>query len=247
MKLHKILTIFLLALICLPGTASEKRIRLERIEPANWWIGMKNPDVQLLIYGEQIGETEARLNIPGVSLSSCIKVPNANYQFLNLHITGDAKPGNYTIEFVRDNKVLATGIFSLYMREPGSALRKGFDASDMIYLILPDRFANGDPSNDDMPGMREKADRNAPYGRHGGDLKGISDHLGYIATLGATAIWLNPVLENNQQHSSYHGYSITDYYKVDPRFGTNEQYRELIHAGHQTGIYPFQLQDHRSY
>jgi neopullulanase len=235
MKLHKIFTSFILALFCLQAIASGK-INLERIEPSVWWIGMKNPDVQLLVYGKQIAQTDARFNIPGVSLSSTIKVQNENYLFLNLHIIGDAKPGNYAIEFVQDNKIRATGKFTLCAREQASASRKGFDASDMIYLIMPDRFANGDPSNDNMPGMLEQADRSAPYGRHGGDLKGIMDHLDYIANIGATAIWLNPVLENNQLKSSYHGYSITDYYKVDPRFGTNEQYRELVHAGHLKGL-----------
>jgi glycosidase len=121
-------------------------------------------------------------------------------------------------------------------REEGSAERKGFDKTDVVYLIMPDRFANGDPSNDDMPGMLEKADRNNPDGRHGGDIKGISSHLDYIADLGVSAIWMNPLLENNNPEYSYHGYAITDFYNVDARFGTNEDYVNLVKSSHEKGL-----------
>jgi glycosidase len=121
-------------------------------------------------------------------------------------------------------------------REEGASERKGFDKTDVVYLIMPDRFANGDPSNDDMPGMLEKADRNNTDGRHGGDIKGISSHLDYIADLGVSAIWMNPLLENNNPEYSYHGYAITDFYNVDARFGTNEDYVNLVKSSHEKGL-----------
>lgn len=211
-------------------------INLERIEPSLWWTGMRNPHLQLLVHGANIGKTDVQVNIPGVMLTSTLRVTNPDYLFVNLIISDQARAGDYTICFTSRGKVVTSGLFQLRDREPGSAGRKGFDASDMIYLIMPDRFANGDTLNDNVRGMLEKADRSNPYGRHGGDLKGIEDHLDYISGLGATALWLTPILENNQFYSSYHGYSITDFYKVDPRFGSNQQYAGFIKACHAKGI-----------
>jgi len=218
-------------LFFLPLTAQDWRI-----EPPSWWTGMKDPSLQIMLYGKNIGKTEIKADIPGLQLKSIVSVPNPDYLFLNVAITSEAKPGNFQILIQSKGKTLHVFPFALNERKPGSAARKGFDASDVIYLIMPDRFANGDPANDNMPGMTEKTDRKAPYGRHGGDIQGIIDHLDYIVGLGATALWLNPVLENNQEHSSYHGYSITDFYRIDPRLGTNELFSGMVEASHKLGL-----------
>lgn len=200
---------------------------LERVEPMFWWAGMKNPNLQLLIYGKDISKTEVGLNYPGVSLASVSRVENPNYLFINLLISDKAKPGNFEIRFNKGGETVQEYKYELKAREKGSSSRQGFNNSDVIYLITPDRFANGNPGNDSVEGMKEKHNRADPTGRHGGDIQGIIDHLDYIQNLGFTAVWLNPVLENNMTEVSYHGYSTTDFYKVDPRFGSNEKYREL--------------------
>jgi len=207
-----------------------------RVEPGNWWVGMASPSLQLLVHGSNIASSDVKIDYPGVTLRQTIKVESPNYLFLDLVIGEDAKPGVFPIDFVVNKKVVATYRYELLSRVEKSSQRKGFDASDAIYLIMPDRFANGDPSNDNMPGMLEKADRNEPYGRHGGDLKGIENHLDYIESLGMTAVWINPVQENNMPQSSYHGYAITDYYKIDSRFGTNDDFKNLVDRCHGKGI-----------
>lgn len=229
--MRKLFTLYLLLFLLLPIVGQEWRM-----EPSSWWTGMKNPELQIMLYGKNIGKSDVKIDVLGVKLKSITSVTNPNYAFLNLEISDDAKPGNYQIQARSKGKTIHVFPFTLNARKPGSAERKGFDSGDMIYLIMPDRFANGDPTNDNISGMIEKADREAPYGRHGGDLKGIIEHLDYIYNLGATAIWLNPVLENNQEHSSYHGYSITDFYRIDPRLGTNELFRELVNASHEKGM-----------
>lgn len=216
--------------------AQKNKIELNRVEPMNWWVDMVNPELQLLVHGKSISATDVRISYPGVALKQVVKVENPNYLFLNLHIAPGTKPGAFNIEFVKDKKVLASYRYELKARHANSQMRQGFNASDAIYLIMPDRFANGDVSNDDMPGMLEKHDRQAPYGRHGGDLAGIAKHVDFIRDLGMTAIWLNPVQENNMPASSYHGYAITDYYKVDARFGTNEDFKSLVDKCHANGI-----------
>ncbi len=216
--------------------ASGQEITLQRVEPPFWWTGFKNQGLQLLIYGKNISTASVTLKYPGVLLKKINKTENPNYLFLDLNIAPTAKPGTFSLVFMKDGKQVATYVYVLHSRKSGSAQRKGFNASDVIYLLMPDRFANGDPSNDNIPGMTEKMDRSNPNGRHGGDIKGILDHLDYIKDLGATAIWINPLLENNMEVYSYHGYSTTDYYKTDPRFGTNEDYVALAEAMHKRGL-----------
>jgi glycosidase len=165
-----------------------------------------------------------------------IKVESPNYLFVDLVIGDVAKPGKVQIDFSKDGQLAESHDWELWQREPGSAQREGFNNSDVLYLITPDRFANGAPDNDDVSGMKEKANRSFIGGRHGGDIEGIRQHLDYIGGLGFTAIWLNPVLENNMPQYSYHGYSTTDFYKVDPRFGSNESYRQLAHEAKTKGI-----------
>ena len=207
-----------------------------RVEPPSWWTGMKCQQLQLMVHAENISETKVVFNYPGVSLESVVLPESPNYMFINLKLAKETQPGHFAIEFKKGKKVVATYNYILNQRENDPALFQGFDNSDVIYLLMPDRFANSDPSNDDVDGMLEKSNRAEPLGRHGGDIKGITDHLDYFANLGVTALWINPLLENNMPKQSYHGYAITDYYKVDPRYGTNEDYKNLVKKAHEKGI-----------
>jgi neopullulanase len=208
---------------------------LKRVEPMFWWAGMKNPQLQLLVYGEEIGTTRVLVEYPGVTLKSVSQVENPNYLFVDLHIEG-AQPGQFPIRFVKNGETVAEYSYELKARKPGSAERKGFGPADALYLIMPDRFANGNPDNDFVEGMKEKPNRSNKGGRHGGDIQGLVDNLDYIANMGFTAIWLNPLLENDQPSYSYHGYSTTDFFKVDARYGTNEEYRDFALKASEKGI-----------
>ena len=209
---------------------------IERVEPTNWWVNMKNEKLQIMLYGKQLRNYNVQIDYPGVKLENIIKVDNPDYLFINLTIGNKAKAGTFTILLKQNKKIKAKYPYQLFERKKGSADRIGFNSSDAIYLIMPDRFSNGNTSNDNIPGMLEKANTNNPDGRHGGDIQGISNHIDYIKELGATAIWLNPVFENNQEKYSYHGYSITDYYKIDPRFGSNSDYKEFVSKCHKEGL-----------
>ncbi|MCK9423485.1 MAG: glycoside hydrolase family 13 protein [Bacteroidales bacterium] len=223
-------------LVLIPFGLLSQEFRLDRIEPPNWWIGFKSPDLQLLIHGKNIATTTVSVDYPGFYIKKINKLKNPNYLFLDMTIGPGTKSGIAIIQFRVKDKIVAKYLYELKDRKEKSAQRQSFSSSDVIYLLMPDRFANGDPANDNVTGMVEKADRNNPDGRHGGDIKGIADHLDYITDLGATTIWITPLLENNQPKYSYHGYSITDYYKIDPRFGTNEEYAGLSKAIHQRGM-----------
>ncbi|MBW8823566.1 MAG: glycoside hydrolase family 13 protein [Xanthomonadales bacterium] len=209
---------------------------IDHLEPASWWVGMKHARVELMVHGDHIAATTPRISRKGVRIVDVAKVANPNYLFVTVAIAQDAKPGEVTIEFVAHDKVVTTHPWRLDARAPGSAQRRGFDARDAIYLVTPDRFANDDPRNDSVAGMKETADRGNPNGRHGGDIAGIRRHLDYIAGLGFTQLWPTPLLENNQPKFSYHGYAITDLYRIDPRFGSNEDYRALSREAKARGI-----------
>lgn len=207
-----------------------------RVEPPFWWAGMKHSKLQLLVYGKNISATTVDFSYKGIALRETTSVSNPDYLFLTLEMAPDVKPGSFDIRFIRNRKTEFTYTYELRARREGSAGRQGFTAADVIYLLMPDRFANGDPSNDNMPDMLEKADRSNPSGRHGGDIAGIRNHLGYLSNLGITALWINPLLENNNPAYSYHGYAITDFYRIDPRFGTNQDYLNLVEQAHSKGI-----------
>lgn len=209
---------------------------IDRVDPPCWWAEMKNPDLQLLIHGEQISGYDIKIDYPGVTLCGVDKVESTNYVFLNLKISQGAVPGIIHINFFRNGKVQFTQNYELLERQKGSAERKSFTPSDVIYLIMPDRFANGDTTNDSVVECIEKADRSNPGGRHGGDIQGVIDHLDYIKNMGFTAIWLNPVQSNNLPKSTYHGYAISDYYKIDNRLGSNELYRKLSEECKKKGL-----------
>lgn len=228
----RILTLFVLILI----SAATFALNVDRVEPTNWWVGMKNPSLQLMVHGQNIAGSEISVTYPGVTIKSVSRQDNPNYVFIDLTIAPETKAGSFPIEFRKSKKEVTSYTYELMERTEGSALRKGFDASDVIYLITPDRFANGNPANDAVTGMKEQPNRSDKNGRHGGDLQGIGNHLDYLSGMGFTAIWLNPVLENNMTRVSYHGYSTTDFYKVDPRYGSNQEYRELAQKAHQKGM-----------
>jgi glycosidase len=233
MKIKKLFPLLLpVYFIC-----SHSIAQINHVEPLNWWVGMKNPNLQLLINGNDIGETIPFINYPGVSIKKIHKADSKNYLFIDLLIDKNAKPGMLHISFTKNGKEIYNNQYSLLKREQDAALFKGFNATDAIYLLVPDRFANGDYSNDVAAGMKEnKIDRNFDGGRHGGDIRGIIDHLDYIKNMGFTAIWPTPMLENDMPAYSYHGYSITNHYKVDPRYGTLNDYKELAAKAKQKGL-----------
>ena len=235
-RTSRLLPAILLLFCSLSLTGFAEGSRIERIEPPNWWVGFKNSNLQLLVHGENISGSTVVVDYPGVTLKKVNRVENPNYLFLDLTVAPGTKPGIATITFKLKDKVIAKQLYEFRSRKKDSAKRATFSSHDVIYLLMPDRFANGDPSNDSKPGMAEQADRANKDGRHGGDLKGVASHLDYLQDLGITALWMNPVTENDQAKYSYHGYSTTDYYKVDPRFGTNAEYLDLIASLHKRGI-----------
>lgn len=225
---------FLLAIFLFYGF-SVKAQEIERIEPSSWWIGMKNPKLQLLVHGKDISKYSPSLKYKGVKLIKANKVENSNYLFLDLEISKSAKPGDVVITF-KNGANTATAKLALQSRQPGSAERLGYDNSDVIYLITPDRFANGDVSNDNTPDTKEKVNRKHFNGRHGGDIQGIENNLDYIKDMGFTTLWSMPLLENDLKEVTYHGYAITDFYKTDPRYGTNEQFKKMVAKSNQMGL-----------
>jgi glycosidase len=227
---------FVLALFVASGTLFAQS-PLQRVEPPNWWAGMNNPELQLLLHGEDIAGYRVQLSsYEGVKVKSTVRVENDNYLFVNLELAEDVTPGTFNIQLMDGEQTAASHEYELREREPGSAMRESFTPADVMYLITPDRFANGNPDNDAVAGMLEKPNRDFKGGRHGGDIQGIIDRLDYIDDMGFTAIWLNPVLENDMPDYSYHGYAATDFYKVDQRFGSNEEYLELIAKAKEKGI-----------
>lgn len=217
---------------------------IQRIDPTNWWTGMKDPHVQLLVYGPRAGTLAYTISYPGVTLTKTSKADNPNYAFLDITIAASAKPGTFRITGKAGNQTVSRN-YELKARtgEPKGA---GVSSADFIYLIVPDRFSNGDPANDKFASMADtSADRKSPYLRHGGDFKGIVNHLDYLKELGVTALWLTPVLNNDEtlkeegpgrMQAGYHGYHFTDHYQIDPRFGGNEGYVQFSKAVHQQGM-----------
>ncbi|HEY4876999.1 MAG TPA: alpha-amylase family glycosyl hydrolase, partial [Puia sp.] len=214
--------------------------------PTHWWVGMKNPKLQLMVHAANISGDQITISYSGVKLIKVTRLENKNYIFLDLIITPEAKPGKIKINFKSEEG----DRYVYYELKPrrkdnGNAYAQGVTAADLIYLIMPDRFSNGDPSNDKFADMNDtSSDRNNPFLRHGGDLEGITNHLDYFNDLGVTALWLTPVIENDQSltneggsmRSAYHGYAFTNHYKIDKRFGGNEAYKKLVSEAHAHGI-----------
>ena len=204
---------------------------IEKVEPPHWWIGFKNQKLQLLVKHPSIGKATAKINYSGVSLVETLTADSPNYLFLDLEISETAKAGQFNIRFQLEDASELIQTYELKSREKPAEDYIGFDSSDAIYLITPDRFANANPKNDEVEGLLQQGiDRTDGYARHGGDLQGITNHLNYIENLGFTAVWPCPVLINDMPSGSYHGYAMTDFYKVDPRFGTLKEYIELANS-----------------
>ena len=230
---------FLMALVAqvLTMSAAKSKVVIDRIDPTDWFVGLKNPQVQLMVYGKNIAAVQrVATDYPGVVVDSVVRLDSPNYLFVYLNLR-QAKPGTMTLQF---DKVKVQ--YQLKQREMAGDKRIGFDNSDVLYMLMPDRFAQGQGHQLQVKGMRPyKEDRSQPSLRHGGDLNGIREHLDYFNELGVTALWLTPVLENDSPdsdngYSTYHGYATTDYYRVDPRFGTNDDYRRLCDEAHQKGL-----------
>ena len=212
--------------------------KIDRIEPSNWFVGMKNPQVQLMVYGKDIRSAEVTTDYPGVRIDSLVRLDSPNYLLVYMNVR-DAKPGTMNLQF-RTAKGKTSVKYELKAREMRGEEREGFTSADVLYMLMPDRFASSG-KNLEVKGMNAyTVNRNEPSLRHGGDLEGIRQHLDYFVDLGVTALWFTPVLENNSpdhgRQSTYHGYATTDYYRVDPRFGSNADYRRLVDEAHQKGL-----------
>ena len=212
-------------------------MKIDKIDPTDWYVGMKNPQLQLMVYGKGIAAVkEVTTDYPGVRIDSVVRLDSPNYLLVYMNLQG-AQPGTMTLKFDKQKVD-----YPLKAREKKGSQHKGFTNADVLYMLMPDRFAQGAGHNPQVKGMRPyKEDRSQPSLRHGGDLNGIREHLDYFCELGVTALWLTPILENDSPDSengfsTYHGYATTDYYKVDPRFGTNEDYRRLVDEAHAKGL-----------
>lgn len=227
--------LIIMAVLSFLGFKTPVQASIKKVAPTFWWAGMKNTELQILLYGEDISSSDVSLTSSDVYLKEVVRQANSNYLILYLDLK-EARPQKFDIVLKKGRKVTKVP-YELKERIRRGTDIEGFTSSDVLYLIMPDRFANGNPDNDVIPGMLEnKVDRNEQFGRHGGDFKGISEHLDYISDLGVTAIWLNPTQENDMKDGSYHGYAITDYYQIDRRFGTNEEFCNLVNEAHGKGL-----------
>src|SRR5574344_334413 len=233
MKRHLLLLIFLLSIITMQGA-----VKIDKIEPTNWFVGMKNPRLQLMVYGKNIREANVTTDYPGVKIDSIVRLDSPNYLLVYLNLDR-VKAGSMILNFnTKGNKTKIK--YELKERKIADKDHIGFSNKDVLYMLMPDRFAQG-KKRPVIKGMNHYVvDRTSPSLRHGGDLEGIRQHLDYFNQLGVTALWFTPVLENDSpndgKNSSYHGYATTDYYRVDPRFGTNAEYKKLIDEAHQKGL-----------
>ena len=205
--------------------------QIERVEPPFWFAGMNHSDLQIMFYGKNIASNEVNVS-NNIQITEVIKTINPNYIFVTIETKNQAAQ-DLVFTFSKNKKTSFTQKYSLKERRKNSSLRKSFDASDMIYLIMPDRFANGNPKNDSHDSVIEKADRKNPNGRHGGDIAGIIQHLDYLHDIGATALWSTPLCEDNDKEYSYHTYAQSDVYKIDSRYGSNEDYLQLSSELHK--------------
>ncbi|MDY5659035.1 MAG: glycoside hydrolase family 13 protein [Sodaliphilus sp.] len=228
-----------LALSLLATFAANAAVNIDRVEPTNWYAGMKNPSLQLMVYGKGIKQANVSTDYAGVKVDSVVRLDSPDYLLVYLNLQG-VQPGTMKLNFEQGGKKKQVN-YEIKHRDMLGEARQGFTNADVLYMLMPDRFADGNVKNNVVKGMLDqRCVRTEPSLRHGGDLEGIRQHLDYFNELGVTTLWFTPVLENDMPsgggHSSYHGYATTDYYKVDPRFGTNEDYRRLVDEAHQKGL-----------
>ncbi len=233
-----LLAAFWVTTVCTLTAANQ--VNVKRIDPTNWYVGLKNPSVQLMVYGNGIRQADVSTSYPGAVIDSLVRLDSPNYLLIYMNLK-DAQPGEMTLNFQIGKQKKAVK-YQLKQREMSGDKRMGFTNEDVLYMLMPDRFASsGKYTKTPVKGLRPyTVDRNKPSLRHGGDLEGLRQHLDYFNDLGVTALWFTPVLENDSpdqfEYSTYHGYATTDYYRVDPRFGTNEEYRLLTDEAHQKGL-----------
>jgi len=225
---------FVIASLILSTRISAQEITVNKIEPPNWWVGMKTNKIQLMIYGKNLNNISAEFRDKNIKVVSVKKIANPDYAFIDIEITNDIKPKDYEL-ILSHGKEKASVKFPILKRESDKKRFQGFSSKDVIYLIMPDRFANGDPSNDSIPGYSDYMNRIPDQKRAGGDIQGMIDKLDYLKDLGITTIWPTPLVENNT-FRSYHGYAATDFYKIDPRLGTNELYKTFVSEAHKRNI-----------
>ena len=219
----------------MPFKAWAATLQIDRVEPPHWWAGMKSKHLELMLHAPDISMAKPTLSYPGVKLMGTYVSDNPNYLWLKLDLSPQVKPGvvNITLRHGQDSTQLR---YELQARDKGSAAREGFSSADVVLNLMPDRFANGDPSNDNQPGFEDKANRLSMQSRHGGDIAGIVKSLDHIAAMGYTAIWPTPLIENKQPTHSYHGYASTDSYRIDPRYGRNDEYRQMVQTARKKGL-----------
>ncbi len=234
MKRLFLLCLLLPAMITAASAMKSEKTSVDRIEPPCWWTGMETP-LQLMVKGPGLGKGTVNSITPGLEITKVHKADSPNYLFLDISIPAGTQAGDYTLEWT-DGKEKIRFNYTLSERKPGSSARRGLEPSDVLYLLMPDRFVNGDPANDSVKEAAEKAGYKNDYGRKGGDLEGMRMSLDYLQKLGVTAVWPTPVTFDNEPHASYHGYATADYYRVDPRFGTNQMYREVVREASKKGI-----------
>ena len=227
--MKRIAVMLMLSLLCAGASAA---VAVKKVEPTSWWVGMRHP-LQLMFYGTDLKGAEVSIDAPGIKVKQVHTADSPNYLFVDVAVAADAKPGNYTF-VVKKGKQTTKVPYTFAARKAGSADRSSWTAKDAIYLLMPDRFAQGELPKG-LPALPGKVDRSDPNARHGGNLQGMIDRLDYIAELGATAVWSTPLTEDREE-MSYHGYAITDYYTIDPRYGTNELYKQYVDASHEKGL-----------
>ena len=234
----KILLVFIIGTcVCKMNVARAQLKPLERVRPMSWWVDMADSSLQLLVHGKDIAARTVNFSYPGVHLIKVHQVENPNYLFIDLIIDKGTRPGKFDLRFTK--KGAKDLVYAYELAEPSSdpGRNQGVTNKDLIYLVMPDRFSNADPSNDKVAGMKDQSlNRDSMYERHGGDIQGLMNHLDYIKDLGATAVWATPMIENDMSSASYHGYAATDIYKIDPRFGTNELYKAYVEKAHSMGL-----------
>ena len=213
---------------------AEDALRIDKVEPPFWWVGMEHQPLQLMVYGDHLNGVTVSAEDARLTVTKVHHLENSHYAFFDLVIPAELAAGNYSLKFRHGTQTKDVS-YTLKARAEMRRLHQGFDASDVIYLITPDRFTNGDPANDRAEGVLDEFEPANPRMRHGGDLRGVVDRLDYLKDLGVTALWLNPILENRGVNS-YHGYKATDHYRIDPRFGENETYDELVREAHARGL-----------
>lgn len=234
-RTFKALLIIFLILFSVNTFAKKTQPWVQRLEPTFWWIDMKNPTLQLMLYGNEIANAEFKIDYQGVTIERKQLTDNPNFVFLYLNIDKNTKAGKFSISVLKGKKKQIL-TYELKTRIQNSAERESFTEADAVYLLMPDRFVNGNSANDSVAGFSQAVNRAVPGARHGGDLEGIISKIPYLAELGITALWTTPLFENNDTQYSYHHYGCTDYYKIDPRFGCNEDYLRLANACHAKDI-----------